>query len=195
MGVSRRLRRPRRNADLKQRIREAREECGLDVRLDGLVNIYSYAGRAPVIVVYAATAIGGTLCADEECLETAEFEKSAIPVGQSRVPQHRRRLARLSGRPSASCQTVGVISQDFEVGPITSSQDRGWAYRLCNPHKVQRDCENGDGAQNQGRGGAGGFTPRGRPVRDGLWIRARKKRDRSEFRPEFERQQRPDIER
>ena len=25
-------------------IREAREECGLDVRLDGLVNIYSYAG-------------------------------------------------------------------------------------------------------------------------------------------------------
>ena len=43
-------------------IREAREECGLDVRLDGLVNIYSYAGRAPVIVVYAATAIGGQLC-------------------------------------------------------------------------------------------------------------------------------------
>ena len=40
-------------------IREAREECGLDVRLDGLVNIYSYAGRAPVIVVYAATALGG----------------------------------------------------------------------------------------------------------------------------------------
>jgi len=60
-------------------IREAREECGLDVRLDGLVNIYSYAGRAPVIVVYAATATGGTLCIDEECLETAEFDVSAIP--------------------------------------------------------------------------------------------------------------------
>ena len=26
-------------------VREAREECGLDVRIDGLVNIYSYAGR------------------------------------------------------------------------------------------------------------------------------------------------------
>jgi hypothetical protein len=49
------------------------------VRLDGLVNIYSYAGRAPVIVVYAATAIGGTLCIDDESLETAEFETSAIP--------------------------------------------------------------------------------------------------------------------
>jgi ADP-ribose pyrophosphatase YjhB (NUDIX family) len=60
-------------------IREAREECGLDVRLDGLVNIYSYAGRAPVIVVYAATAVGGTLCADDECLETAEFDKSSLP--------------------------------------------------------------------------------------------------------------------
>ena len=60
-------------------IREAREECGLDVRLDGLVNIYSYAGRTPVIVVYAATAIGGALCTDEECLETAEFDVSAIP--------------------------------------------------------------------------------------------------------------------
>jgi 8-oxo-dGTP diphosphatase len=60
-------------------IREAREECGLDVRLDGLVNIYSYAGRTPVIVVYAATAIGGTLVADDECLETAEFEPIAIP--------------------------------------------------------------------------------------------------------------------
>src|SRR5687767_9776223 len=60
-------------------VREAREECGLDVRLDGLVNIYSYAGRTPVIVVYAATAIGGKLAADDECLETAEFDAIAIP--------------------------------------------------------------------------------------------------------------------
>jgi ADP-ribose pyrophosphatase YjhB (NUDIX family) len=60
-------------------IREAREECGLDVRLDGLVNIYSYAGRAPVIVVYAATAIGGTLSGDDECLETCEFTPETIP--------------------------------------------------------------------------------------------------------------------
>ena len=60
-------------------IREAREECGLDVRLDGLVNIYSYAGRAPVIVVYAATAVGGALCIDDECLETAEFDKMSLP--------------------------------------------------------------------------------------------------------------------
>jgi ADP-ribose pyrophosphatase YjhB (NUDIX family) len=60
-------------------VREAREECGLDVRLDALVNIYSYLGRAPIIVVYAATAIGGTLCVDDESSETEEFEAGRIP--------------------------------------------------------------------------------------------------------------------
>lgn len=60
-------------------IREAREECGLDIRLDGLVNVYSYAGRVPVIVVYAATSIGGTLSVDDECIEIAEFQRDAIP--------------------------------------------------------------------------------------------------------------------
>jgi 8-oxo-dGTP diphosphatase len=60
-------------------VREAREECGLDVRLDGLINIYSYAGLAPIIVVYAASALGGTLCVDEESLETAEFDARSIP--------------------------------------------------------------------------------------------------------------------
>jgi ADP-ribose pyrophosphatase YjhB (NUDIX family) len=60
-------------------VREAREECGLEVRVDGLVNIYSYPGRAPVIVVYAATAVGGALCIDEECLESAEFETASLP--------------------------------------------------------------------------------------------------------------------
>ncbi len=60
-------------------IREAREECGLDVRLDGLINVYSYAGRAPVIVAYAATALGGVLQTDDEGLEAAEVEPAAIP--------------------------------------------------------------------------------------------------------------------
>lgn len=60
-------------------IREAREECGLDVRLDGLVNIYSYPGRPIVIVVYAATAIGGELCSDDECLEARRFHRDEIP--------------------------------------------------------------------------------------------------------------------
>jgi ADP-ribose pyrophosphatase YjhB (NUDIX family) len=60
-------------------IREAREESGLDITIDHLINIYSYAGRTPVIVVYAATCIGGTLAADDEGLEVRTFDRREIP--------------------------------------------------------------------------------------------------------------------
>ena len=60
-------------------VREAREETGLDVRIDRLLNIYSYTGRTPVIVVYAATMIGGSLGCDDEGLEVKFFEPKAIP--------------------------------------------------------------------------------------------------------------------
>jgi ADP-ribose pyrophosphatase YjhB (NUDIX family) len=60
-------------------VREAREEAGLDVRLDHLVNIYSYAGRAPVIIVYAATMLSGDLAVDDEGLEAREFDLDQIP--------------------------------------------------------------------------------------------------------------------
>ena len=60
-------------------VREAREEAGLDVRLDHLINIYSYAGRAPVIIVYAATMVSGELAVDDEGLEAREFELDDIP--------------------------------------------------------------------------------------------------------------------
>ena len=60
-------------------IREAREESGLDVRLDALVNIYSYSGNSPIIIVYAASVVGGELCGDEECLEARLFEADTIP--------------------------------------------------------------------------------------------------------------------
>ena len=60
-------------------VREAREETGLDVRLDRLINIYSYSGRIPVVVVYAATMIGGCLGCDEEGLEARFFEPDIIP--------------------------------------------------------------------------------------------------------------------
>jgi 8-oxo-dGTP diphosphatase len=60
-------------------IREAREESGLEVRIDSLVNIYSYGGRSPIIIVYAATALGGELAADEESLEAGLFRSHDIP--------------------------------------------------------------------------------------------------------------------
>ena len=60
-------------------LREAKEEAGLDVKLDHLINIYSYAGRSPVIVVYAATMVSGELATDDEGLEIRLFDADEIP--------------------------------------------------------------------------------------------------------------------
>jgi ADP-ribose pyrophosphatase YjhB (NUDIX family) len=60
-------------------LREAREETGLEIRIDHLINVYSYPGRAPVIIVYAATMTGGCLGCDEESLEARFFAPDAIP--------------------------------------------------------------------------------------------------------------------
>jgi 8-oxo-dGTP diphosphatase len=60
-------------------VREAREEAGLEIRLDHLINVYSYPGRAPVIIVYAATLIGGCLECDDEGLEARFFAAEDIP--------------------------------------------------------------------------------------------------------------------
>jgi 8-oxo-dGTP diphosphatase len=62
--------------------REAREESGLEVRLDRMVNIYSYPDAAVIIIVYAATALGGELCGDEECLEARLFRTDEVPWGE-----------------------------------------------------------------------------------------------------------------
>lgn len=60
-------------------VREAREESGLDVRIDHLINIYSYAGKTPIIVVYAATALAGELEVDDEGLEARTFALDELP--------------------------------------------------------------------------------------------------------------------
>jgi mutator protein MutT len=60
-------------------VREAREESGLHVRLDRLLNVYSYPGRAPVIIVYAASIVSGNLVVDDEGLEARFFHPHEIP--------------------------------------------------------------------------------------------------------------------
>ncbi|MGH7279253.1 MAG: NUDIX domain-containing protein [Candidatus Rokuibacteriota bacterium] len=51
-------------------MRETFEETGLKVELTGLLNVYSYPG-APVIIVYSARVVGGTLapCDENDLLE------------------------------------------------------------------------------------------------------------------------------
>ena len=80
-------------------VREAREEAGLDIRIDRLVNIYSYTGAAPVIVVYAATRIGGTLAVDDEGLEAREFTSEQVPWDDLAFRSTREALTEYFSRP------------------------------------------------------------------------------------------------
>jgi ADP-ribose pyrophosphatase YjhB (NUDIX family) len=66
-------------------IREAKEEVGLDVRLDYLLNVYSYP-RAPVIIVYVATMTGGCIACDDEGLEARFFAAETIPWDELAFP-------------------------------------------------------------------------------------------------------------
>ncbi len=60
-------------------IRETKEEACLDVRLNSIVGVYSYAGSLNVIVVYAAEVVGGKLEAGDESVEARLFTAGEIP--------------------------------------------------------------------------------------------------------------------
>jgi 8-oxo-dGTP diphosphatase len=60
-------------------VREAREETGLDVRLESVVGVYSYPVRGTVLIVYAATIMGGSLRTSEESEAVEFFAPDALP--------------------------------------------------------------------------------------------------------------------
>jgi 8-oxo-dGTP diphosphatase len=60
-------------------IRETREETRLDIQLDGLLNVYSYANIGIVLVAYCATVIGGVAGTTPESREVRAFRLDEIP--------------------------------------------------------------------------------------------------------------------
>jgi 8-oxo-dGTP diphosphatase len=60
-------------------VREVREEVFLDVRINRLLNIYSYPGRTTVIVAYVAEVIAGRPGGGDETLEARIFRPDEIP--------------------------------------------------------------------------------------------------------------------
>lgn len=60
-------------------VREVKEETGLDVRLLGLVGLYSDRGRPVVLAVYAAEVVGGQPEPGPEVLELGTFRPDALP--------------------------------------------------------------------------------------------------------------------
>lgn len=65
-------------------VREAREETGLDVRLTGLVGVYSDPDRDPrghtVSIVFLAEIIGGRLVSDSDARDVKLVEVSSLPA-------------------------------------------------------------------------------------------------------------------
>ena len=97
-------------------IREAREEVGLEVRIDRLINIYSYAGRAPIVVVYAATWLSGELVVDDEGLEAQTVRGQRHPVGRARLPQH-------TGRAAGTISRNDELRTEYFVPPASGHRD------------------------------------------------------------------------
>ncbi len=60
-------------------IRETREEVGLEVRIERLLNVYSYEDSPVVIVAYAAHVVNGELEAKDESLAAEIFARERIP--------------------------------------------------------------------------------------------------------------------
>jgi 8-oxo-dGTP pyrophosphatase MutT (NUDIX family) len=61
-------------------VREAREEAGVTVRVDGMLGIYSYPpGNPVVLIVYHGAVIEGEPAALDESLEAGLFDPGALP--------------------------------------------------------------------------------------------------------------------
>jgi ADP-ribose pyrophosphatase YjhB (NUDIX family) len=74
-------------------IRETFEETLLNIRLDDLLNVYSYSNVGIVLVVYCATVIGGVAGATPESQEVKAFNLDDIPWTSLAFPSTRDALA------------------------------------------------------------------------------------------------------
>lgn len=56
-------------------VREAKEECGLDIALDRLIGVYSQADVRTIIIAYLAHSIGGAPTAGDDAVEVGLFDE------------------------------------------------------------------------------------------------------------------------
>jgi 8-oxo-dGTP diphosphatase len=60
-------------------IREVKEETGFDIRLAGLIGVYSSAARPVVFVVYGGEVVGGSPAACDEVEDVGLFDPNDLP--------------------------------------------------------------------------------------------------------------------
>ncbi len=80
-------------------IREAREETGLEIELDGLLGVFSRTGDPVVFIVYRARAVGGTLRPGSEADDVRFFPTEDLPPPV--FPFDEEIIAAWLGRPRA----------------------------------------------------------------------------------------------
>lgn len=61
-------------------VREAREECGLDIELEELIGVYSQADVNVLIIAYRARSTGGQLRAGDDASEAGLFAAGSLPL-------------------------------------------------------------------------------------------------------------------
>lgn len=80
-------------------VRETKEETLLEIRLDDLLNVYSYEKAGIVLVVYLATVTGGMAATTPESQEVRAFGLDEIPWDELAFPSTREALSEyLQGR-------------------------------------------------------------------------------------------------
>ncbi|MEZ5291416.1 MAG: NUDIX hydrolase [Vicinamibacterales bacterium] len=89
-------------------LREAREEAGIDVEIDGLVGIYSYPGTTAVIIVYSAVWTAGTLDIDDESSEIRAFDPDGLPWNDLAFPSTRDSLRDYLARAPGTADLTGA---------------------------------------------------------------------------------------
>ena len=60
-------------------VREAEEECGLRIELQGLLGVHSRADVDVLIIAYAAHSVGGALCAGADASDARLFAPDMLP--------------------------------------------------------------------------------------------------------------------
>jgi len=60
-------------------LREAKEECGIDIRIKNLQGVYSYHGWLEVVIVYVAEYLSGNLVAGDESIDMKLLSPGEIP--------------------------------------------------------------------------------------------------------------------
>ena len=91
-------------------VRETLEETLLQVRLDSLLNVYSYSTVGIVLVVYRATVIGGTAGVTSESQEVRAFALDEIPWDELAFPSTREALTDYS-RSLASAAGAAMLGE------------------------------------------------------------------------------------